>query len=298
MYVTLEPCVHWGKTGPCAPEVAAAGLRRVHIAMRDPFSKVSGRGAAALRRAGIAVSVGLEKPAAEHLNRSFITWATRRRPHVVYKAAMTLDGKTATRRRHSRWITGEPARALVHRLRAESDAILVGAGTAEADDPALTAHGAGKNPLRVVIDRRLRLPSSLRLFNTREANTVVVAGRRAGAKRIHALERRGVQVIRVEESDGVLDLKSALREIAKQNVGKLLLEGGGETAWHFVKNDLVDEIIFFVAPKLVGGAGAPTPLGGAGFDRLTSALRLKILSTSRVGDDLLMHALVERGKAA
>jgi len=297
MYVTLEPCTHWGKTGPCAPEVIRAGLKHVHIAMLDPFPKVAGRGAAALRRAGIQVTVGIEKAAATHLNRAFITWVTRRRPHVIYKAAMSLDGKTATQTLHSQWITGEPARRLVHRLRSDSDAVLVGGRTATADNPLLTSHGMGRNPLRVVIDRDLKLNPSLQIFNTRVAPTAVIAGMGASERRATALARRGVRVVRVTEKRRVLDLKSALKELAKLGVSQLLLEGGGETSWNFVKNDLVDETIFFIAPLLVGGKAAPTPVGGEGYARLPSARRLAILSTSRVGNDLMVHALVRRERA-
>lgn len=297
MYVTLEPCTHWGKTGPCAPEVVRAGLRRVHIAMLDPFAKVAGRGAAALRRAGIKVTIGTEKKAAAHLNRAFLTWVTRRRPHVVYKAAMTLDGKTASRTSNSRWITGVPARELVHHLRSDSDAVLVGTRTALADNPNLTSHGAGRTPLRVVIDRTLKLPLSLQLFDTRLARTVVIAGMRASGRRMDELAKQGVRVLQVKEKAGVIDLKSALRELAKLGVSQLLLEGGGETSWNFVKNDLVDELIFFVAPMLVGGRAAPTSVDGLGYPKLAVARRFSILSTARVGDDLMIHALVRRGKA-
>ncbi len=297
MYVTLEPCTHWGKTGPCAPEVIRAGLKRVHMAMLDPFPKVSGRGAAALRRAGIQVTVGLEKAAATHLNRAFVTWVTRRRPHVIYKAATTLDGKTASRTSNSRWITGVPARNLVHHLRSDSDAVLVGTRTASADNPNLTSHGAGRSPLRVVIDRTLKLRHSLQLFDTRLARTVVIAGRKATERRLDALARRGVRVIQVGEKRGRLDLRSALKKLAKLGVSQLLLEGGGETSWNFVKDDLVDELIYFIAPMLVGGRAAPTSVGGEGFATLSAARRFTILSTARIGGDLMVHALVQRGRA-
>jgi diaminohydroxyphosphoribosylaminopyrimidine deaminase / 5-amino-6-(5-phosphoribosylamino)uracil reductase len=298
MYLTLEPCVHWGKTGPCAPEVIRAGIKRVHIAMLDPFPKVSGRGAAALRRAGIRVTIGLEKDAAAHLNRSFVTWVRKRRPHVVYKAAMTLDGKTSTSAGQSRWISGPPARQLVHRLRAESDAVLVGAQTAAADNPALTSHGAGREPLRIVVDPRLRLSPDLQVFDVEAAPTAVVTGKSAAPARVRRLQKKGVRIVQVRESGGRLDLKAALKEIAKMNVGQLLLEGGGETAWHFVRDGLVDEALVFVAPVLIGGRGAPSPVGGPGFASLAAGRRLRFLSTSRVGGDLMIHALVERGRKA
>jgi diaminohydroxyphosphoribosylaminopyrimidine deaminase/5-amino-6-(5-phosphoribosylamino)uracil reductase len=296
MYVTLEPCTHWGKTGPCAPEVIRAGLRSVHIAMKDPFPKVAGRGLQMLRRAGIRVTVGLEREAAAHLNRSFITHVTRGRPHVVYKAAMTLDGKTATRNGDSRWVSGEASRRLVHRLRSESDAVLVGRGTAEADNPALTSHGAGRNPLRVVIDRSLKLSPRLRLFRTNDARTVVIAGQSASRRRAAVLEQQSVQVIRVADKKGAVDLKAALKDLGKLGVGQLLLEGGGETAWTFLEADLIDEALFFVAPSFLGGRQARTPVGGSGFDRMNRGRRLRILSTARVGEDLLIHALVQRGR--
>lgn len=292
MYVSLEPCVHTGKTGPCTPKVIEAGLKSVHIAMRDPFPKVAGRGIRALRAAGIRVTVGLEEDAARLLNRSFVTYVTRRRPHVVLKMAASLDGKIATREGETRWISGPVSRRLVHSLRAESDAVLVGASTAAADDPALTSHGAGRDPLRVVIDPRLRLPPRLALFNDGKAPTLVVTATHAPVARERALLRRGVDVFRVPARKGRIQLATALTALAERGIAQLLVEGGGETAWHFIEAGLVDEVVFFLAPLLIGGRTAPTPVGGEGFRTIAGSRRLTVLSTVRVGDDVLVHAMV------
>ncbi len=293
MYVTLEPCVHQGKTGPCALRVIEAGLKTVHVAMKDPFKLVAGRGIRQLQKAGIKVTVGLESEAAHLLNRGFITWATRHRPHVVLKMATSLDGKIATRTGHNRWISGPQSRQLVHRLRAECDAVLVGTSTAEADNPNLTSHGAGRDPLRVVIDTKLRLSPKLNLFSDHKARTLVLTSDKAPAARQRALEKKGVQVLRVPSFKGALDIRKALTVLAQTGVSQLLLEGGGETAWHFLNADVVDEVVYFVAPVLVGGKSSPTSVGGEGFPTMDASRRVKILTTVRVGDDILVHGLVE-----
>ncbi|MBV9081013.1 MAG: bifunctional diaminohydroxyphosphoribosylaminopyrimidine deaminase/5-amino-6-(5-phosphoribosylamino)uracil reductase RibD [Elusimicrobia bacterium] len=291
LYVTLEPCSHWGKTPPCAPEVARSGVRRVVAAMSDPNPLVSGRGRSLLRRAGIRVDVGLERPAAEFLNRSFLTYITKRRPHVLLKTAMTLDGKIATARGDSRWVSGPESRRLVHRLRAESDAVAVGATTAERDNPALTSHGEGRDPLRVVIDPTLRTRPTLKMFSDDRRPPVIVAGGAASRAREARLVKKGARVLRVRESKGGLDLGEALASLAKMEVGQLLLEGGGETAWNFLKAGFVDEVMSFIAPKLLGGRTAVTPVGGDGFSAMSKARPLEILSLTRVGDDIVVHAL-------
>lgn len=246
VYLTLEPCTHWGKTPPCAPELIRANVKRVVIAMEDPNPIVSSRGVSALRKAGIDVIIGVEEEAARNLIRSFITWMTKKRPHVILKMAMTLDGKIATATGDSKWISSKASRALGHKLRAESDAILVGSTTARRDKPALTSHGAGRDPKRFVVSS-------------------------GGRKQMKARE--------------------ILSELARQNMAQVLVEGGGETAWPFIKENLVDELYFFIAPKIIGGRTAPSPVGGEGFRRVEQGLKLGAYSVMRIGDDVLIHAL-------
>ncbi len=244
MYVTLEPCTHWGKTPPCAPLVARSGVKRVVVAMKDPNEIVAGRGIAYLKKARIRVQVGVKEAAARDLNRSFVTWMTKKRPYVILKMATTLDGKIATRSGESKWISSEMSRKLVHRLRAESEAVLVGARTARLDKPALTSHGQGRDPHRIVWN-------------------------------------------------GKGSVKKLLRRLATNSVSQLLVEGGGETAWRFLKEKCVDEIYFFIAPKIIGGRTAKTAVEGEGFRHMNEALPILNLSVSRISNDLLLHGTMK-----
>jgi diaminohydroxyphosphoribosylaminopyrimidine deaminase/5-amino-6-(5-phosphoribosylamino)uracil reductase len=263
LYLTLEPCSHWGKTPPCAPDLVRSGVKNVVVAMLDPNPLVQGRGASFLKARGVNVTVGLLEKQARQLNRRFVTWITKQRPHVVLKMAMTLDGKIASRTGSSRWISNEAARREVHELRAESDAVLIGVRTANLDNPNLTSHGAGRNPLRLVMDPKRRAKRSLRLFHDGLATTRVVTA-------------------------PVPDL---LRELGSEKITQLLVEGGGETAWHFLKHDLIDEAYFYIAPKLLGGRAAPTPVGGEGFDQIALAKEFDTVLLSNVGNNVRIHAL-------
>ena len=258
-YLTLEPCVrfHGKKTPSCAEALAAAGVRHVVFLSPDPNPKVSGRGAALLKRAGLRVERLPELAAeAEALNRGFFSRMRRGRPWVILKTALSLDGKAAAASGRSRWVTGKAARTAVHRMRAELDAILVGAGTVLADDPALTSHGAGPNPLRVVLAGRRPLPPKARIFDE-GAPTVVYRVRRPG------------------------DLRGVLRDLAADGVGTLLLEGGPTIHAAFLRAGLVDEARVFLAPKLLSGANDPN-----------TAPRLKAPKMSAVGDDWLIEGLL------
>jgi diaminohydroxyphosphoribosylaminopyrimidine deaminase/5-amino-6-(5-phosphoribosylamino)uracil reductase len=261
--------------------------------MTDPNPQVSGRGVAALKRAGIKVEVGLERAAAENLNRSYLTWRRKGRPYVILKMAETLDGKIATSSGQSRWISSPASRRLVHQLRAESDAVAVGARTATLDNPKLTSHGAGRDPLRVVIDPRLSTPPSLSLYRRPAGKTLVICGPTASAAKRRRLERQGVKILRTNLKFNDQLIKESLRSLAQINISQLLLEGGGETAWSFIRAGAVDEIYFFVAPILLGGRSAPTPVEGKGFQKIQQAVRLKSNSVSRIGSDILIHGRIE-----
>lgn len=255
-YLTMEPCARFTgkKTPSCAEALAAAGVSRVVCASLDPNPKVSGRGLAILRRAGVAVQRDASfQGEAEALNRGFYSRMRRGRPWVVLKTALSLDGKAATANGKSRWVTGKPARAAVHRMRAELDAILVGAGTVLADNPALTAHGAGKNPLRVVLAGRRKLPPRARIFDA-SAPTVTYRKR---------------------------TLRAVLRDLSRRGVGTLLVEGGPTIHAAFLREGLVDEARVFLSPKLLSGALNPN-----------TAPKLKIPRLSRLGDDWLIQGVV------
>lgn len=287
MYVTLEPCPHWGKTPPCAEAVVRAGIRRVRIASPDPSRRFSGKGIAALRRAGVRVDSGLMSRRAEELNRGFFQRQRTGRPHVILKMAQTLDGKIASRTGASRWITGPQARDLVHRLRSESDAVLVGGETVRRDNPLLTAHGEGPNPVRVVLSGSLDLRLKSKVFGP-ESPTWVVTRAGAPSARVHALEKSGAQVIGVSGRTKSVDPEQALLALGRRGITQLLVEGGGGVAACFLSAGLVDEVYLFVAPIFLGGKDAPTTMEGKGWATPSEGMRLVDPTVTRLGEDWLI----------
>jgi diaminohydroxyphosphoribosylaminopyrimidine deaminase/5-amino-6-(5-phosphoribosylamino)uracil reductase len=292
--VTLEPCCHQGRTPPCTDALVAAGIGVVHAGHRDPNPEVAGRGFGALRRAGVAVHTGVLEAECRAQHRGFLSRVERGRPFVTLKLAATLDGRIATARGESRWITGPAARAHVHRLRAATDAILVGSGTALADDPALTARRGARvvhRPLRVLLDSRLRVPPTARLF-AEPGETIVLCASDAPAGRQRALRTAGVRLLSIRARRGKIPLAAALAALAGEGVGSLLVEGGGALAAALLREDLVDELLWFTAPKLIGGDGraALAPLGVA---RLADAPALAIERVQRIGADVLVTARPE-----
>jgi diaminohydroxyphosphoribosylaminopyrimidine deaminase/5-amino-6-(5-phosphoribosylamino)uracil reductase len=297
LYVTLEPCVHAGRTPPCAPRVIAAGISRAVIASSDPNPAVAGRGIAALRAAGVETTVGVLAAEAADLNRAFFTAMREGRPHVTLKGASTLDGKIADLHGASRWITGETARDVAHRLRSESDAVLVGIGTVLRDDPQLTVRLPQpwpREPYRVVLDSMARTPPASRLIRAgRPERAIVVVGPHAPSEPQRRLEAAGVTLVRCEVRQGRLALPAVLAELVAREVRAVLVEGGAEVHGAFLEAGLVDRVAVFVAPTLLGGREAPTLAGGAGLP-LKSAVRLRPLSVRAVGHDLLIEADVLR----
>lgn len=292
LYVTLEPCNHAGRTPPCVDALVGAGIRRVVAATADPNPQVRGGGANALRRAGVEVLVGCLESEARALNRVFFTAMERMRPHVTLKCAMTLDGKIAASDRSSRWITGEAARREAHRLRSECDAIVVGIGTVLTDDPALTVRldpPGPREPLRVVVDTRCRLPLTARLIASGDPGRVVVAvADDAPGAHVEALVSRGVTVLQCKSREGHVDVSDLCGRLFGLDVRGLLLEGGSELNWAFVEAGLVDRVAVFVAPILLGGAGAPTPVGGRGLP-LGGGMRLRSVEVRPIGEDWLIE---------
>lgn len=303
LYLTLEPCVHLKKrTPPCVPTVIQAGVRRVVIAMSDPNPLVNGKGIRALRRAGVRVEVGRLQAEAERLNEAYSHRVRTGRPFVTLKAAMTLDGKIAAAGGESQWITGEASRQDAHRLRADSDAILVGIGTVLADDPRLTVRLIERRarserrpqPLRVVLDSRLRFPLGARMLKAPAGGpVVVVTTATASERRGAALEQKGVQVVRVQGSISGVSLRHAVRALASLGINRLLVEGGGEVNAAFLKAGLVDRVVLYVAPKLLGGRDAVGVIGGTS-PSLAKALLLAPPNVTRLGNDLRLEARIHR----
>jgi diaminohydroxyphosphoribosylaminopyrimidine deaminase/5-amino-6-(5-phosphoribosylamino)uracil reductase len=296
MYVTLEPCSHHGRTGPCTEALLAAGVSRVVAAMRDPDPRVSGAGFRWLRAHGIEVELGDGAKAAESLNRRWLLSRRAGRPFVALKYATSLDGKIASRGGDSRWVTGAAARRQTHVLRAAYDAIAIGANTVMVDDPELTARSKsdrrqGRQPLRVVVDGRLRVSPGARVFDPRLPGRSLVATTGAAARRRGGrLQASGVDV-RSFDGEGRIEIVALLEALAAEGVTSILVEGGGELGWSFVASGTVDHVYAFVAPKLIGGAGATTAVDGEGFSSLESALQLRYVSSRRLGDDILLEAV-------
>jgi diaminohydroxyphosphoribosylaminopyrimidine deaminase/5-amino-6-(5-phosphoribosylamino)uracil reductase len=286
LYTTLEPCDHFGKTPPCSLAVIEAGVRRVLVGSQDPNPKVNGRGLARLRGAGVEVVTDVARADCDRLNAPWFHFITTGRPWVTLKAAVTLDGKIAARGGDSRWVTGPAARAEVHALRDQVDAVLVGAGTARADDPRLTARlpgGGGRDPLRIVLDSRLRLPRTLRLFHARSAAATVVAHVTGREPRLGPR----VEALRCRAAGGRVDLADLLDRLGARGVAHLLVEGGAAVHQAFLDARLADEVLVYVAPKILGGG--VDWLGGAGPARMADALALEDVEVRRVGDDVAVR---------
>lgn len=306
LYVTLEPCCHQGKTPPCTRALIEAGVARVVVACRDPFPPVSSGGIPELTAAGIEVEVGLLRREAQELNAAYFKLRTTGRPLVIAKWAMSLDGKVATRTGHSRWVSSEAARERVHRLRGLVDAVLVGVGTALADDPLLTCRvpqgAAGDGPdaaapprkaARIVLDSQARLPTDSRLARTAaEAPVVVAAAEGAPAERVARLRERGVEVLLLPRTEAGVSLEALLDELGSRRMSNLLVEGGPTVLAEFFRRELVDEVVVYVAPKVVGGREAPGAVAGEGAAEMTQAVGLEVRSVERVGDDVEVRATV------
>jgi diaminohydroxyphosphoribosylaminopyrimidine deaminase/5-amino-6-(5-phosphoribosylamino)uracil reductase len=295
LYTNIEPCCHHGRTPPCVETILAAGIRRVVACMADPDPRVHGKGFAALRAGGVEVDVGLLEEAAAHLNAAYITFKQERRPFVLAKAALSLDGRLATSERQSQWITGEVARRRAHRLRGISDAVMVGVGTVLSDDPRLTnRHSRGRGPrLRVVLDSRLRTPADCKMLTTPGGQVVIFTTSTAGQSRRRHLESAGAEVVVVPADDqGRVTLQPVLAELAERNTMSLLLEGGSDVLTAAFEADIIDKVFLIFAPLLIGGSAALPLWGGDGIKSLDAAPRLHHVRRSRLGDDWAVEGYI------
>jgi len=298
LYVTLEPCCHLLKrTPPCVPAVVQSGVRQVVVAMADPHPSVKGRGMAALRRAGITVTTGIAQEEAVQLNRAYLHWATTGRPYVILKAGMTLDGKVATAKGESQWITGPRARQDAHRLRSQVDAVVVGVGTVLKDNPTLTARLsdrplklAPRQPLRVVLDSTLRTPPAAAVCARQDrSKTLIVTTLRASRSRRRPFERAGVEVLSLSTKNGRVSFPALLTLLGKRGVTSVLIEGGSTVNAAALREKLVNRIVLYLAPTLMGGQDAKAVIGGRSPDRLAQALALRHMTVRRIGEELVVE---------
>ncbi|CAH2031244.1 bifunctional diaminohydroxyphosphoribosylaminopyrimidine deaminase/5-amino-6-(5-phosphoribosylamino)uracil reductase RibD [Trichlorobacter ammonificans] len=293
LYVTLEPCCHQGATPPCTDALIAAGVRRVVAGMVDPNPLVAGKGLEELRGAGIVVESGLLETDCRELNPGFIKFVTTGLPHVIYKTAMTLDGAIATITGHSRWVTGEEARVQVHRLRARCDAVMVGVDTIIVDNPQLTVrHVRGRDPLRVVVDTRLRTPESVAVLSGPQAKKTIIATCETNPRVHRRYQVQGATVLVCEEQGGRVSMPDLLGKLGEMGVRTLLLEGGSRLAGDMVQAGLIDEFMLFYAPKIIGSDGF-SAFALQGITTMDQAIRLRILDVRMFGPDVLVHAVPE-----
>lgn len=286
IYVNLEPCSHYGRTPPCADALIRAGLSKVVVGMIDPNPQVSGAGIERLKAAGLEVVVGVEEAACRRLNEGFVHRVQYQQPFGILKYAMTLDGKIAATTGHSAWVTSPAARAWVHQLRSSCDAVIVGGNTVRRDNPLLTHHGQGKhNPLRVVMSRTLDLPVQAQLWQTAEVPTLVLTTAEANAETCQMLEQQGVEVIALP----VLTPAQTMQVLYERGHLSVLWECGGTLAAKAITDGAIQKILAFIAPKIIGGASAPSPVGDLGFTKMSQALPLDKVSWQAIGSDLLLE---------
>lgn len=293
LYVTLEPCCHYGKQPPCTEAITAAGIKRVIIGSADPNPLVSGKGTAFLREHGIEVEEGFMKEECDALNDIFFHYIKTGRPFVTMKYAMTIDGKIAAFTGKSKWITGEEARKHVHNERNRNTAIMVGVGTVITDDPMLTCRiDGGRNPVRIICDSRLNTPVTSSIVSTAESIPTIIATCSDDEKKASLYKEKGCRIIKVKEKSGRTDLADLMAKLGEEKIDSILLEGGGTLNWAALNSGIVNRIQAYIAPKLLGGRDAKTPVEGMGAPSPQEAVMLGEMRVKRLGEDLLIESEV------
>lgn len=290
LYVNLEPCSHYGRTPPCADAVIQASIARVVVGMVDPNPKVAGSGIARLQAAGISVTVGVEENLCQTLNEAFVYKILHQRPFGILKYAMTLDGKIAATTGHSAWVTTPASRQYVHELRAGCDAIVVGGNTVRRDNPLLTSHGMGRNPLRVVMTQRLELPENANVLHVDVAPTLILTQTGTQPQRQDTLREQGVEVVEVAD----LSPAAAMKVLGDRGLLSVLWECGGQLTAQAIGDGSIQKVLAFIAPKIIGGNMAPSPVGDLGLTQMTDALMLERVTWRSIGADLLVEGYLKR----
>jgi len=290
LYVNLEPCCHYGNNPPCTERIVKAGIKEVIVSMKDPNPLVKGKGFSYLKRRGVKVKTGLLEEDAQRLNEVFVKYILTKKPFVALKSAMTIDGKIATRTGASRWVAGTESRRRAHHLRNVYDAILVGVRTVLVDDPILNIRLVKKvkEPIRIVLDTYARTPVKANVVQKGSARTIIVVGPKAPAKKVKALEKAGVEILKIKASQGKVDMKELMKKLGKKKITSVLLEGGGEVGASALEAGVVDKAYFFIVPKIFGGRDAITPVEGEGVKLPEQAKYLQDIHLERIGEDFLI----------
>lgn len=297
MYVTLEPCSHYGKTPPCAEEIIKKKINRVVIGTLDTNTLVSGRGVKMLKEAGIEVEVGVLEEECMKANEVFMKYIINKEPFVVMKSAMSLDGKIATATGKSKWITGEKARKKVHLLRKELTAIMVGVNTVINDNPELTCRiEGGVNPIRIIVDSNIRIPLESKVLQTaKNIKTIIATTEKVDKHKVKLIEGLGAQVIKVKSKGGRVDLKKLMKILGEEKIDSILLEGGGNLNFSALNEGIVDKVQIYIAPKIIGGEKAKGVVLGSGIQDLKDAFLIDEVTYRNIGEDILIEGYIKKG---
>ncbi len=286
LFVNLEPCCHTNKkTPPCVPLILQSGISAVVIGIKDPNFDVNGKGIRRLKAGGLKCKIGVMENEAKELNKVYIKNITKKMPYIIMKSAMTLDGKIATKTGDSKWISSAMSRKYVHKLRTSVDAILVGVETIINDDPLLDSHGLGRDPLRIVIDPDFRIPKNSKVMSDNGRTLIVTSKKSASSKK---------EILSINSKNGIIDFKILLGKLYEKGINNILIEGGGTTNWNAIKSGVVDEVLFFIAPKIVGGIDAKTAIEGEGIKEVSKAIKIVMAESFNIGGDIVIKGKVSR----
>ncbi len=300
MYVTLEPCSHYGKTPPCTEAIIKSGISKVVIGMKDPNPLVAGKGISILEKNGIEVICEVLEYEVKKINEIFIKYITTKRPFCILKTAMTLDGKIATRTGDSKWITNEDSRKYVHQIRHKASGIMVGIGTVLVDNPSLTTRlegKMGKDAVRIIVDTRARIPLKAKVLNlSSQAKTIIATTDKSDKNKRKALEVQGAEILITPFKNNKVDLDYLMKKLGEKGIDSILLEGGSTLNYSALQQDIVDKIIYFISPKIVGGKSAITSVGGEGKKHIEDALRIKDIRICRFNEDIMVEGYLDKGE--